>query len=148
MHTTLIRPLFIVLVAATIAGCSESPLGVECRAARRGDELSSRYSCLSDQQLLTEITRVDGRVSIGFKEAGAVRGVDATGRNLTSDETKHATKQLLLQRGMTFTWQASGIPAVSGRIPLRLRLISDLRRHPNIDYLEPASFGTLSSQAR
>lgn len=96
----------------------------------------------ADAQLWAAIVQVDGLVSIGFKEANAPRGVDATGRNITSEATAHAMKRLLLSRGMTFSWQASRQAAVAGRLPLDLALVAELRRHPNIDYLEPYSFGT------
>lgn len=114
----------------TMACGADAPLGPRGEATR------------ADAQLWAAIVQVDGRVSIGFKEANAARGVDATGRNVTSVETAHAMKRLLLSRGMTFSWQSSGQAAVSGRLPLDLALVAELRRHPNIDYLEPHSYGT------
>ncbi len=100
-------------------------------------------STSTDGQLWAAIVNVDGRVSIGFKESHAPRGVDETGRNATSGETSHAMKRLLLSRGMVFSWQTDN--HVSGRLPLSLKLVSELRRHPNIDYLEPYTSGTLST---
>ena len=97
-------------------------------------------STSTDGQLWSAIVNVDGLVSIGFKESNAPRGVDETGRNVTSAETSHAMKRLLLSRGMVFSWQTNN--HVSGRMPLSLKLVSELRRHPNIDYLEPYTFGT------
>jgi hypothetical protein len=81
-------------------------------------------------------------VSIGFKEAGSARGVDAAGRNVTSEQTTQAMKGFLVARGVRLTWQASTLPGVAGYLPLRLELVRELRRHPNVDYLEPAITGT------
>lgn len=130
------------VVAAVIAGCSvETPLEPDCIPDSR-----SAYACHTDAALLELIVGVDGRVSVGFKETGATYGVDPKGQNVTSDETTHAMKRLLLERGMDVRWQSVFIPAVSGRIPLRPELLAELRRHPNIDYIEPDVGGTWASR--
>lgn len=89
-----------------------------------------------DAKLLAEIASVNGRVAMGFKEAGAMRGVDERGTNLTSEATTIRMQQFVLQRGFVVTWLPTRQPAMVGRIPLDLALISELRRHPNVDYLE------------
>ncbi len=134
LHATTI----VAVVAALLSGCvTESLTGSDC--STDGVEGRSAYACMPDLLLLSAIRAADGEVSIGFKEADQRVGVDPRGRVLTTDETAHAMKRLLLARGMTFSWQASRIPAVSGSLPLSAELLRELRRHPNIDYIEPAT---------
>ncbi len=85
-------------------------------------------------------------MSIGFKESNASAGVDAAGRNLTSDATTQRMRQFVSLRGVSVAWYASSFPAIAGRIPLQLALVAELRRHPNIDYLEPEGVGTFSTR--
>lgn len=100
-------------------------------------EFTEPWNQLSDAELYSEIVRACGHVFVGFKEASAPRGVDSFGVNLTSPATVASMKQYLLDRGFTFEWVSSDLPHGSGRIPLSQRLVSEVRRHSNIDYLEP-----------
>lgn len=88
------------------------------------------------------ISNANGKVSIGFKETGSGYGVDPQGRNVTSDETVATMRQLILSRGVEVSYDFKFIPAVIGRIPLSPALVAELRRHPNVDYLEPDVGGT------
>lgn len=95
---------------------------------------------MSDLALFNAIAAKDGRVSIGFKEADAPLGIDESGRPKASAETKEAMQRYLLRRGMTFSY-ISPRHGVAGRMPLSRALLSELRRHPNIDYVEPEASG-------
>ncbi len=132
----------LLIVMTTGVACSRAPVEPACLSPAVASRTS--FACLSDVALLDRIAEGGGTVTVGFKEAGATRGVDATGRNVTSEQTTTAMKQLLLARGITFTWQATMIPAVAGYFPLRLELVRELRQHPNVDYLEPAVTGTFT----
>lgn len=84
-----------------------------------------------------EIDRACGRVFVGFKEEGAIRGVDPQGRSLTSAETVARMTTYLGEREITIQWAGVDLPHVSARMSARLDLVTELRRHPNVDYLEP-----------
>lgn len=129
------------LAATTIAGCANEPLEPSC-AVPGGETSRSSVACASDRELLALIAKADGKVFVGFKEAGTNRGVDTLGNNLTSEVTTQAMMQLLRDRGMAISWRSKYIPAVAGVLPLRLELIAEIRRHPNVDYLEPSPPGT------
>jgi hypothetical protein len=131
---------YLVVAATAMTGCLSEP---DCPSP--DPNWISVYECFSDSELLAEIAKVDGRVGIGFKEAGMRRGVDPQGRNLTSAETTQSMKAFLLDRGITLIFQGGKMPAVGGRMPLRLELVTELRRHPNIDYVEPDIPGTFHS---
>jgi hypothetical protein len=105
-------------------------------------QFTAPWNELSDDELYAEVLGACGHVFVGFKEAGAVRGVDPYGRNLTSAETVSAMKSFLLERGFTFEWIAIDLPHLSARMPLSRRLVREVRHHPNIDYLEPIYPGT------
>lgn len=134
--------VFLCAASSVLASCSlESPVAPECVGNTR-----SAVACHSDAALLEMIAGVNGRVSIGFKESGTAYGVDPDGRNVTTAETTIAMTQLVIERGVEVSYQFNRLPAVIGRIPLNAKLIGDLRRHPNVDYLEPDTFGTFSGR--
>lgn len=83
---------------------------------------------------------VGGRAFIGIKEADQKRGVDEQGRTLTSAQTSASVKRYLIDLGITFEYEYQLIPTVASRIPLTgdvATLLTRLRTHPNIDYVEP-----------
>jgi hypothetical protein len=141
----MIRALFVLASLAVTAGCSafllvspDSPDAscVETRA------FSKPWHDLSDAELRTEIDRACGRVFVGFKEEGATRGVDLQGRSLTSAETLARMKAHLTESDITIEWAAIDLPHVSARMSPSLALVTELRRHPNVDFLEPIFPGT------
>jgi hypothetical protein len=127
--------LCIALALGAVVSCSGATWPTEsCTNARA---FSAPWAERSDYQLQTEIARACGRVFIGFKEAGTVRGVDGTGRNLTSDATVDAMVQYLTDNGVTISNVALGMPYVSGTMPWSGSLVRKIRSHRNVDYLEP-----------
>ena len=130
--------LFALILASCLASscASESVLDGACTSSPTR-QYSGDWHRLSDTQLRVEIGRACGHVFVGFKEAGAVRGVDPQGANLTSSETVSQMTRYLVDRGVTLEWQSANLPHVSGRMAPRLDLVRELRRHRNIDYLEP-----------
>lgn len=140
MRSTVVQLGILIAVATTTAGCARATVEPACPSAAVASR--SSFACLSDVELLDRIADGGGTAIVGFKEAGTTRGVDLEGRSVTSDETTQAMKRLLLARGIVFTWQASTLPTVAGHFPLRIELVRELRKHPNVDYLEPAVAGT------
>jgi hypothetical protein len=126
---------------ALASGCNASVDATEpqCTDTRL---FSQPWDELSDAELRVEIARACGRVFVGFKEEGPARGVDPQGRNLTTAETVNRMKRYLVERGVTIEWQGGDLPHVSARMPTHLQLVRELRRHPNVDYLEPIFPGT------
>jgi hypothetical protein len=123
----------------SLAGCNSSaaPREMSCAGTRA---FSQPWHELTDAQLAIEIDRACGRVLIGFKEEGAVRGVDSHGRNLTSAETVSRMKTELATRGITVEGTSSLLPYVRAQMSA-LDAVSALRHHRNIDYLEPLFAG-------
>ena len=113
--------------------------GASCTRTRAFDK---PWQELSDAELRIEIERACGRVFIGFKEEGTLRGVDPQGRSVTGAETVARMKAYLAEREITIEWSAIDLPAVSARMPAQLTLVSEVRGHPNVDYLEPIFPGT------
>lgn len=143
MRTRALQVVTLAFAGTFLGGCGDTSVFDPTCQTRWGNV---EYACLSDAALLREIARVDGQVFVGFKEAGSARGVDELGRSLTSEATSQATKRMLLGVGMTFTWQASTIPAVAGTIPLDRKLLALLRAHSNVDYIEPVTSGSFPGQ--
>lgn len=141
----MIRTLVMLASLAAMAGCSafllvspDSP-DASCVGTRA---FSKPWHELSDAELRSEIDRACGRVFVGFKEEGATRGVDLQGRSLTSVETVARMKVHLAERNITIEWAAIDLPQVSARMSPELALVTDLRRHPNVDFVEPLFSGT------
>ncbi len=82
----------------------------------------------------------DDRVMIGFKDAGARRGVDAQGRVLASAASVAAGKALLRTRALTIDYEFRSTPGVIATIDAAL--VPTIRRHPNVDYLEVSTSGS------
>jgi hypothetical protein len=99
------------------------------------------WHALTDQQLYVETRRTCGHVLIGFKEAGAARGVDEKGAALTSAATVASMKAFLHELKVVVDYEYD-LPAIAARIQPSLELIRLLRHHPNVDYLEPNFPGT------
>jgi subtilisin family serine protease len=99
---------------------------------------------MSDAELESAIEEAQGRVMIGFKDAYRTDGVDNSGRVLASATAKVAGLALLREANATVNYEFQRMPAVVATVDARS--VSDIRHHPNVDYLEPASAGTLHSQ--
>ena len=135
------RTLFTLALFAALTGCNPvlATTDMSCVQTRA---FSKPWHELSDDELRIEIDRACGRVFVGFKEEGAVRGVAPQGHSLTSAETVARMKSHLVEREITIDWAGIDLPHVSARMAARLELITELRRHPNVDYLEPIFPGT------
>ena len=131
----------VVAILSLLAACrGDAPTAPACSdTSGRGVAVD----CLSDRALFAQIVDVGGEVMIGFREAGALRGVSVTGQNVTRPETRARMTALLQEAGVQIRWQAQHTPAVAGVMPLDRALVTALRRHPNVDYLEPVGRGTL-----
>jgi hypothetical protein len=55
-------------------------------------------------------------------------------------------KSFLTGRGVEIQWEGRDLPHVSGWMPARLALVRELRRHPNVDYLEPVFPGAYTGR--
>jgi hypothetical protein len=94
------------------------------------------------EQLAQSIATAGGRAFIGFKEAGAERGVDADGRVIVAAETQARTRTYLAEQGIVLEHQFVELPAVVATLVATPRLVARLLAHPNIDYIEPVMPGT------
>lgn len=99
---------------------------------------------MSDEEFGQAVENANGRVSIGFKDAGAVEGVDATGRSLMSRESASAAVASLVAQGAKVRYQFQRQPAVLVTIDREMAV--RLRKDANVDYVEPESFMKLASQ--
>lgn len=107
---------------------------------------ASAWANCSAEALTAEIARAEGRVSIGFKEAGAERGVDLRGNVLVSPAAVQRTKERLTELGIAVEHEYRLTPAVVARMPIKLEMVSVLRTHPNVDYLEPVLPGNWGAE--
>ncbi|HEX2081462.1 MAG TPA: hypothetical protein VHG08_27410 [Longimicrobium sp.] len=125
-----------VLLLVLTAACFEEPtIGPTCTT--QPSQAAGAWQDLSDAELRAEVERACGRVLIGFKEAGASRGVDDLGQSITSPETVIRMKAFVRERGVTIELEYDLIPAIAGWMPARLDLVTTLRQHPNVDRIEP-----------
>ena len=96
---------------------------------------------MSEPELCAAVRSSGGRVFIGFKEAGATRGVDSAGQVLVSDETMARMIQYVTAQGIRIEYRYA-LPAVVARMAASASLVHELRGHPNVDYLEPVFPGS------
>lgn len=99
---------------------------------------------MTDAEILAVLGQAGGRATLGFKEVGQSRGVDASGRVLVSPATVERMKAYIRSQGLTITYEYD-MPAVAAQVPLDLAVVTRLRSHPNVDYLEPIIPGTYLS---
>lgn len=136
------RTIFTLAALGALAGCSAELVATPAMSCVETRAFAKPWHELSDAELRIEIDMACGRVFVGFKEKGATRGVDPQGRSLTSAETFARMKVYLVERGITIDWAGIDLPHVSARMSARLALVTELRSHPNVDYLEPIFPGT------
>lgn len=130
-----------------LASCSTGRIvDSNCDPQTATRRYSAPWAELTEAQLREEVERACGRVSIGFKEAEAARGVDEQGRVLTAPGTVARMKAYLVNLGVALELEYELLPAVVARMPARQELVAELRSHPNVDYLEPAFPGTRSGR--
>jgi len=144
------------IVAALTASCSEPPTNpvakppptapqlappIQAQGHRRDD---TPWRGMADATLAAKIAEAGGRVFIGFKDPSSAAGVDETGRVLASRSSVAAAKALLRQRGTTFEFEFTDMPAVVARIPAAA--VTGLRHNPLVEYIEPIFAGTYSAQ--
>ena len=136
---TFLRGSLMAGLAVLLSGCQTSDEPLETCTDRRAYQVP--FDQLTDAQLRVEIARACGRVLIGFKEANASRGVDDRGAVLTSAATISTMKQYLVDHDVQITWEGLSLPAVAATMDWSFTEVAALRRHPNIDYLEPVFSG-------
>jgi hypothetical protein len=119
-------------------------MGSDCPKDLTTEEVNARVSAwesCTDAELTAAIAEAEGHVVIGFKEADAERGVDEKGQVLVSDETVKRMKSYIRERGIVIEHEYDS-PGISAHMPAEVALVSALRGHDNIDYLEPVFPGT------
>lgn len=120
------------LAVTVAAACDRSPAGPSPEAVAAADSIRS----------------AGGRAFIGFKEGSAARGVDAFGQPLVTEATVTRMKRYIRDQGITFEFEAQ-LPYVVARLPVNHALtvlVTRLRTHPNVDYVEPVLRGTYSGR--
>lgn len=90
---------------------------------------------MSDAELADSIAAHGGRAYIGFKEPGTLGGVDEWGRVLVTHAAAIEGKRAMRALGLAFEYESILAPTVVALIPRTL--VSVIRRHPLVDYLEP-----------
>lgn len=131
------KPL-ILLARPAAGGETVAPVPVVVRASSGAEQqvFVGPWRSLSDTDIAAVLADNDGRAFVGFKEADASRGVDELGQNLTSQETFDRMKQWLREQGVAITREFL-LPHVSATIEANTELVSRIRGHENVDYLEP-----------
>ena len=142
------------VLATTVSTCrdiapparvSGAPLPPSFAQQARGpSRAETPWRRMTETQLSAEIVKAGGRVFIGFKEALADRGVDELGRVFTSQATLVMAKASVRSLGIEITMEFGSMPHVVARMPAHL--LSQLRRNPLVEYVEPVTNYTLSSQ--
>lgn len=90
---------------------------------------------MTDAELAGKIAEAGGRVFIGFKDAGALAGVDEVGRVLASALAVAAAKAELRALGVGIEFEFIDMPTVVARMPTAL--LGQIRQNPLIEYVEP-----------
>lgn len=126
------------LLGSLAARCKPAPVSPPpASASIQSKELVGRGTALSDEQLHARIKAAKGRVFIGFKEAGAQRGVGPHGEILASRETVQRMRTYLTNLGVRLEYASASMPFVGAHVPDDFALIVILRQHENVDYIEP-----------
>lgn len=99
---------------------------------------------MTETELAAKIAEAGGEVFIGFKEAGAVGGVDDSGRVLASAATIANAKAVLQSLGINITIDFDTMPMVVARMPAAV--LVHLRQNPLVEYVEPIFPGTYNVQ--
>lgn len=155
-----IRGMFAVL-GAGLVGCSDrtEPLTphtsthVQASVGQRAtvlthepsDRENTPWKRMTDADLTRAVERADGRVFIGFKEVGTRGGVDNLGRVLISADAVRSAKRYLRSLDVAILWEPrTTMPQIVAKVPPAL--VTALRAHPSIDYIEPIFPGTYDQQ--
>ena len=139
------QPLVLVATVAVQGRATPQAILVTSTSGAQEEVRVSPWDSLSDSALTSVIAEAGGRVGIGFKEAEAARGLDEDGRSTTSDSTVVRMKQWLRDQGIVITWESVLIPSVAATMQPEETLVSRVRHHPNIDYLEPVLPGSYAA---
>jgi len=135
----------LILIAQPAAGESLSPVPVTVRASSGAEQQTwvSPWDSLSNSDLTAVIAEHDGEVMVRFKEAGAARGIDDRGYNITSRETFERMKQWLRDQGVTITREFEFVysASVAATMEANEELVSRIRNHENVDIFEPNTRG-------
>ena len=116
--------------------------------ARILSKWDSPWRKMSDEQITAALAVAPfGQAFIGFKEAGAVEGVGDKAVSLTSPETVARMTQWVTEQGIKVVQETKDLPIVVVEMPAELPLVRTVRHHPNVDYLEPATWGELTSSS-
>jgi hypothetical protein len=120
-----------------VPGAPELLLGWQnqVQEADRGTRYDAPYWYMTDDELASAISEVDGRVLIGFKNPGDRGGVDNDGVVLASEHSVTAGLEFLRVLGIDPQVKFEIGPAVAATVDPDL--VGVIRRHPTIDYIEP-----------
>ncbi|MGD2153104.1 MAG: S8 family serine peptidase [Gemmatimonadales bacterium] len=135
----------ILAAAVVVTACAEEKLptrpvtseewSVVPEGAAPVEPVNTQWSRMSDEELTRAVEDANGRVFIGIKKPGAVRGVNTKGQVIVAAEVIADAKAALLARGLKLEREYRLIPAVVTTIaPQDVR---SLRHLPFVDYLEP-----------
>lgn len=136
-----------------LLGCSDlppGPSGITLPAVSLAEQTGGRgrmdtpWRRMSDTELASKISEASGRVFIGFKDPGTAMGVDERGRVRTTAASVALAKEQLLALGIQISFEFIDMPTVVARMPAAL--LSEVRQHPLIEYVEPIFPGVRNSQ--
>ncbi len=108
------------------------------------DRYNTPWRSMSDVDFARAVDSARGRVSIGFKEPNRLQGVDDHGRSLVSDEAARQMTDSLERAGVRIRYRFQGQPTVLA--VMDGERAAALRRNSRVDYVEPETFATVSSQ--
>lgn len=119
-----------------VVSLAEQPVG--------RSRMDTPWRLMSDTELAGKIAEASGRVFIGFKDPGTAMGVDERGRVRTTGASVALAKEHLLALGIQITFEFVDMPTVVAQMPAAL--LSQVRHHPLIEYVEPIFPGIRNAQ--
>jgi subtilisin family serine protease len=147
------RAVVIFIAAATLSACEslQEPAGLDSQfhSIQSESELSvsrrdNPWFRMTDAELASAVSDVDGYAVVGFREHGASDGVSERGDILVSRATVSAGIETLQLLGVQVIFQFELLPTVYVRIPDGA--LPAIRQLPIVDYVEPGVSGSYLAQ--
>jgi subtilisin len=114
------------------------------RVKQDPDRYDTPWRRMSDAEFANEVEKLNGRVTIGFKDVNARQGVDDMGRSLVTRNQVRSAIDALKAIGVGVRYEFKRLPSIAATVSGELA--ASLRRHPLVDFVEPAIAGEPQSQ--
>lgn len=139
----------------TVLGCETDtpPAAVSgptaAMSVQQHSRLNTPWRAMGDAELAERVRQADGIVFIGFKNPGPGMGVSEQGRVLAARGSIDAAKSYLREKDIEILLDMDshvGAPTPTVIARIKPELITELRRHPLIEYVEPNSVGEFTQR--